>query len=178
MIQPRSKVVWTNEIKSRIYSCWDTVRIFYIVLKVSGFIAYSIDGRIENGKIKTRVMDIAMLSLCLFTYLAVFYINFKFDLTLISTKSPTIDIGNRLIHYYIIINVFLTTFIHFIWKYPVWEIFQSFSEFDKDVSFLNSFSFHTTLSCCLLFADILSLVECNPYECEKISLELIDCDKI
>lgn len=162
MIQPRSRIVWTNEVnKSKIYSCWDTIRIFYILSKVSGFIAYSIDGRIENGKIKTRLMDIVMLNSFLFIYFVVFYLNYRYDLTLISTQSPTIDIGNRLIHNYIIINAFLTTFLQFIWKDSVWEIFQSFSEFDKDVSFSQTSLPHNIIV--MLFVYIL-LVECNPYE--------------
>lgn len=136
MIQPRKRTGgWTNEVKSKIYNSWDTVWIFYIVLKISGFISYSFDGRIENAKIKLRLRDAMLLCFSMSVYFAVFYINSSFDLTLISTKSPTIDIGNRLIHFYIIINVFLTSFIHFVWRYQVWEIFQKFSEFDKDVSF-------------------------------------------
>lgn len=135
MIQPRSRLAWTQyESKSKKYSAWDTSRIYFLVLKFSGFIAYSIDGKIENGRIKIKIVDLLIMMLALCIYSFTFYINTQYDLTLIQTKSPTIDVGNRLIHNFIILNVFATVFLNFIMKYSIWGILRSFSKFDIDVS--------------------------------------------
>jgi hypothetical protein len=138
MIKPRSKLAWTNQPEfnttKKYYNCWDSTRIYYLVLKICGFIAYSVEGKIENGRIKIKLADIFIMLTALTTYTFILYINFGNDLTLIQTKSPTIDVGNRLIYNFTIINIFLTVIVNFIMRHSIWGIVRNFSKFDKDVS--------------------------------------------
>lgn len=125
-------MIKTSPIK--VYSFWDTIRVFYYVVKGFGYVSFSIDGRIEKGKIKSTFLDILMvLSGCSF-FAVIIYLNITNDLTLISTKSFLIDKGNRSVTLFTIINVFLSSIINGLRRHEIWRSFKKLSNFDHEVS--------------------------------------------
>lgn len=119
--------------REKIYSFWNTIHVFYIVVKVLGYVSFSIDGKVENGKIKTTFWDILILFFASCIFAAVIYLNVANNLTLISTKSFVIDSGNRLVNLTVIINVLLALWVNAYKRREIWSIFKEIYEVDKAV---------------------------------------------
>lgn len=47
----------------KIYSVWDSMGILYYVLKGFGYISFTIEGKIENGKIRSTVSDVILATI-------------------------------------------------------------------------------------------------------------------
>lgn len=129
-VSHRSAVIKTT---MRIYSVWDIVRVFYRLVKFLGYISFSIDGKIENGKIKSTAFDILLMTGCNIFMLYIIYINSVHDLTLIKTKSFIIDKGTRLVTLFMLTNVFISSFINSVRRFEIWSVFKTFYDFDKEV---------------------------------------------
>lgn len=118
----------------KVYSVWDTVHIFYYVVKFFGYICFSIDGKIEKGRIKSSVLDILMITFSNVCMLYVIYLNLTYDLSLISTKSFIIDNGTYLVTLFSITNVFMSSVINTIRRFEIWSVFKTFNNFDIEVN--------------------------------------------
>lgn len=104
------------------------------MVKLFGYITFSIDGKIQNGKIHSTIWDIFVM-LCGSAFISVIiYVNFTIDLTLIKTKSFIIDQGNRLTTLFIISNVLVSSIINGLRRYEIWNVFKNISDFDKKVN--------------------------------------------
>ena len=121
------------KVPARIYSLWDTVKLLSTVCRITGFLTFSIDGKIENGKIKLSYLDIFILTVLNIFYGFVIYINYTNDLALISNNSVFIDMGSRLVRHFIVFNVILSSLINTWRKKDIWGIFKKMSKFDKEV---------------------------------------------
>ncbi|KAG5669291.1 hypothetical protein PVAND_017181 [Polypedilum vanderplanki] len=117
-------------------SIWDLVGKFQIAMKVFGFANFTIDGKIEDGKIKTTFVDIiiAFATNSLIFYLI--YLNYNSNLSLISTNSKVIDIGSRVVLLFEITNVFATSIIMFVRRHQLWGIFSRCHRLDGELSAL------------------------------------------
>jgi hypothetical protein len=102
-------------------------------VKSFGYISFSIDGRIEKGKIKTTIFDILMVVWSFSYFAAIIYLNINNDLTLISTKNVLIDMGNRGVTLFTILNVFLSSIINTLRRHKIWGCFIQISNFDSEV---------------------------------------------
>lgn len=118
---------------SKVYSFWDTIWVLYLMVKSFGYISFSIDGKIQNGKIKTTLRDILILLFGASFVQVVIYLNFTHDLTLIKTNSFIIDSGNRITTLFIISNVLLSSLMNTLRRRQIWNIFAKISNFDKEV---------------------------------------------
>lgn len=127
----------------KIYSVWDSVRIFYLVVKFCGYISFSIDGRIENGRIRSRIFDILLTTFANSSMVYIVFINYTNDVSLMTTKSFIIDKGTRLVSLSSITNVFISSIINTLRRHEIWSIFKGFHDFDKQVRFWKfTFGFH------------------------------------
>lgn len=118
----------------KVYSLWDTTKAIYLLVKITGYISFSISGKIENGKIKTTILDFVFLaSFCSF-YSSIIYINFVNDLSLVSTKSLLIDKGSHFVTLFMISNVLLSAITNNNKRHKIWGLFIKMDEFDKGVS--------------------------------------------
>lgn len=113
---------------------WFNVYLYYIAMKVFGFAGHSIDGDIHKGKIKTKFMDVAYLSLWIMFDIYLIYVNVDINLSLSHTGSFLIDKGSRFVTILGVCNVLFSTVINFLLRYKIWRIFGQFYSFDHDVS--------------------------------------------
>lgn len=118
---------------SKVYTIWDTIQIFYYVVKSFCYITFSVDGKIENGKIKSTVFDVVTVFGANIALTFIIYINFEYDLSLISTKSFIIDMGNRGVTLFMIMNVFVSSMINSLRRHEIWSFFTQLHEFDGEV---------------------------------------------
>lgn len=115
------------------YSIWDSIKVFYYVVKFFGYVSFSIDGKIENGKIRSTVRDAAIVTFRLLVLAFIIYLNFKDDIVLIKTKSLIIDLANRLATMFLITNVLFSAMTK-IWKRKkIWSIYKHLHDFDGQV---------------------------------------------
>lgn len=103
------------------------------MLKVCGCAGYSIDGKIENGKIKSTVFDVWTIVIGGVLMIYSIFVNFTDNLTLISTNSFIIDGGTRMVTILSIMNLFASGIINSLRRFSIWEIFKHMHEFDKQV---------------------------------------------
>ena len=124
------------------YTIWDTVKRFHIGWKFFGFAHFSVDGKIENGKIKLEIFDIfaAIISNSIVLYIV--YLNYSQDLTIISTTSGVINLGSRMVLIYEIGNVFIAAVIMMLKRYDVWGIFYRCHKLDEELKTLRMFIDH------------------------------------
>lgn len=121
-------------VQSKVYTVWDSIRLIYVVLKLTGYVTFTIDGKIENGKIKSTVFDsIVSISLNLFLCFVIF-INVTNDFSLISTKSFLIDKGSHVVTIFLTLNVLVTSILNIKRRREIWGIFVKMHEFDKEAS--------------------------------------------
>lgn len=115
------------------YSVWDSVKIFYNVLRLFGHTSFSIEGKIEKGKIRATVFDnVSMIFWCLFISFII-YTNFKNDYSLIKTNSFIIDKANHMATLFLISNVLFSNLTNMSRRKQIWNIFKVFYEFDQQV---------------------------------------------
>lgn len=118
------------------YTIWDIVKRFHILWKLFGFAHFSVDGKIENGKIKLEFFDIlsAIISNSIILYIV--YLNYDQNLTIISTTSGVINLGSRLVLIYEIGNVFIAAIIMMMKRHDVWSIFYRCHKLDEELRIL------------------------------------------
>lgn len=114
-------------------SVWRIVEPFYWMMRAFGLFAFTIDGDIIDGRIKTQILDIVHLLLVFAIQGFVVYANITHDLSLSRTSSVLIDGGARLIELFNGFNVVLGTCIYTVYRKTIWRIFRKCSEFDEEV---------------------------------------------
>lgn len=125
------------ELTMKEYTLWDTVQMFYYMVKFFGYISFSIDGKIEKGRIKSTICDVAIVTTGSLILTYIIYVNFTNDLTLILTESFIIDKGTRFITMLMIVNIFVTAIINTARRRKIWKVFRQFHEFDKEVVYFS-----------------------------------------
>lgn len=115
------------------HTIWDTVKQFQLGWKLFGFANFSIDGTIEKGKIKINFFDILLSILSNSLTLYVMYLNKQNDLTLIFTKSRVINMGSRVVLFFCIINVFISSMTMMTRRKDVWGIFDRCHKLDEEL---------------------------------------------
>ena len=125
---------------------WLNVYLYYIAIKAFGFAGYSIDGEIHKGKIKTKFMDVAYLSLWILFEIYLIYVNVNINLSLSRTGSFLIDKGSRFVTILGVCNVLFSTIINFLFRYKIWQLFVNFYSFDHEVRGWNLWRFLNVLT--------------------------------
>lgn len=120
--------------RMKTYTFWDTLHVLYRFIKAWGYISFSIDGKIEKGRIKSTVWDVLFVAAYNLLLCYIIYVNVVYDLTLISTKTFLIDKATRLISIAMVSNVILSGFINTARRYKIWKIHRTFHDFDIEVS--------------------------------------------
>lgn len=124
------------------YTIWDTVKRFHIGWKFFGFAHFSVNGKIDNGKIKLEVFDILSAIISNSIVLYIVYLNYNQDLTIISTTSRVINLGSRLVLIYEIGNVFIAAVIMMLKRHDVWGIFYRCHRLDEEMKTLGMYIDH------------------------------------
>lgn len=135
---------------------WSVIKVFYWILKPFGLAPFSIDGKIENGKIKTSRFDFCHFSLVLSVQVWVLYINFYENYSLSRTNSFLIDKGAYCIEIFNAFNVIFGSCLYAVNRRKFWAIFISFHSFDQEVrsfGWLNLQLFYKKLSFTLTYLD-------------------------
>jgi hypothetical protein len=114
-------------------SLWDSVRTFYIGMKFFGYAYYSIDGKIEDGKVKSTFLDTIIAIFVTTTLLCLIYLNYAYNLSLIATKSRIIDMGSRGVLLFEITNVLITQISMYIRRNDIWGIFKRLYKLDNEL---------------------------------------------
>jgi hypothetical protein len=117
-------------------SLWSIVSKFHIAMKIFGFANFTVDGKIENGRIKTTPTDVAVAIVTNSLVFYLIYLNYDSNLSLISTKSRVIDIGSRVVLLFEITNVLATSVIMFTRRHQLWGIFSRCHRLDGELSAL------------------------------------------
>lgn len=123
---------------------WTLVKPYYWVLKFFGLGVFSIDGDINNGRIKTRFYDVLSTCIALVFQTYVLYINITFDLSLSRTSSFLIDKGAHLIEIFNACNVIAGSLLFGFHRKRIWGILRKCHEFDVEVNeiSLTYFQYH------------------------------------
>lgn len=116
------------------FTVWNLVKPFYWILKFFGLGVFTIDGDIEDGKIKTSIWDIFQMILVLSVQFYILHINIKFDMSLSRTSSILIDRGAHFIEIFNSLNVLLSICLYALFRKRIWRIFRKCYEFDVEVS--------------------------------------------
>lgn len=126
-------VVPKRAFEGNLTSIWDIVRRFHFAWKIFGFANFSVDGKIENGKIKFQFWDILTASVVNSLLLYIIYLNWMEDLSLLTTRSRVINMGSRLVLLYQIINVFIASVTMMMRRKEVWGIFRRCHKLDEEL---------------------------------------------
>ncbi|XP_070504866.1 putative gustatory receptor 28b [Chironomus tepperi] len=140
------------------YTIWDIVKRFHVGWKIFGFAHFSVDGKIENGKIKLELFDFLSAVISNSIVLYIVYLNYDRDLTIISTTSRVINMGSRLVLIYEIGNVFIAAVIMMLKRHDVWGIFYRCHKLDEELKTLGmridhkkqQLNLHIVIGVCLL----------------------------
>ena len=114
---------------------WDIVYPLYIIVKIFGLAAFSVDGDIRDGKIKIKLFDKIYLVLSISFRLYMLYLNLTEDLSLIHLNSFLIDKGTRFVTILCASNVVFSAILNIAFRNRFWTIFRGFSEFDQEVKY-------------------------------------------
>lgn len=115
------------------HTIWTLLKPVYFVLKISGLAAFSIEGDIQNGRIKTTKFDIFRISSVLLALMFLLYIKTNEDLTLSHTDSFLIDKGAYLVGVFNNFNVICGVLLYIVRKKMAWKIFRKLHEVDLEV---------------------------------------------
>lgn len=126
----------TQKAFAKPYTIWDSVSPFHIIMKFFGYACFSIDGDITEGKIKCKFIDIFGLFLTVTIISGLIYLNYAFNLSLISTSSNVINIGSRFVLLFGITNVLFSCLLMFFRREKVWSIFTRCHKFDEEMTAL------------------------------------------
>lgn len=124
------------------YTIWDSVKTFHIGMKIFGYASFSFDGDIADGKIQMTFIDILIFLIINSVTIALIYLNWAFNLSLINTTSRVINIGSRFVLLFEITNVLVSIISMFIRRQEVWGIFTRCYKFDEEMTVLKMFLDH------------------------------------
>lgn len=117
----------------KVYTIWDSIQVFYYVTKSLGYAVFSIDGKIQNGKIRSTFWDLLIVFFLYVSVGSIIYFNYTMDLSVVSTNSFIIDMGNRLVTLFMVSNVLSSSLINGLRRHEIWSVFKKLSDFDKEV---------------------------------------------
>lgn len=118
------------------YTIWDSVKTFHIGLKIFGYASFSFDGDIANGKLQMNFFDILMFLFINSVTICLIYLNWAFNLSLITTTSRVINIGSRFVLLFEITNVLVSIISMYFRRQEVWGIFTRCYKFDEEMKVL------------------------------------------
>ena len=118
----------------KVYSIWNPLRIFYYIFKIFGQASFTIDGKIENGKIRVTVFDgiggtVRLLIGCWLVHWNIFN-DFSFNIT----NSFIIDLTNYLVTVFLMMNALSSSISNNLRRNQIWSIFNQLHDFDKQVT--------------------------------------------
>lgn len=140
------------------YNIWNSVWPFHVVMKFCGYACFSIVGDIRDGKIQSKFSDIFTLITSLLITSALIYLNYAYNLSLISTSSRVINIGSRFVLLFGISNVFFSSLLMFTRRHKVWSIYTRCHKFDDEMAILRLFLNHKKYFKKFIFIAIAAIV--------------------
>lgn len=114
-------------------SSWNIFKPFYWILRTFGLAAFSIEGDITNGEIKTRIHDVLHLMLVLSLQTYALYVNIKIDFSFSLTGKFLIDEGAHGLEIFNAFILVLCTCVYAFHKESIWRIIAQCSIFDIEV---------------------------------------------
>lgn len=105
----------------------------YVLNKMMGFLCFSIDGDISEGKITHYFWDRIFILWNLIVSAWILYFNATENLSLVHTNSFVIDKGSRLMPLISAISVVVARYINMVLSGRMWSMVSSLHSFDKEV---------------------------------------------
>jgi 7tm Chemosensory receptor len=112
---------------------WTLVKPVYWMLKFTGLAAFSIDGDIRDGRIKTTKWDILWMFLVSIGLSRSLYAKTFNDFSLSHTGSVLIDKGAYLVGIFNNFNVICGLFVFVVRRKTIWKIYAKLHKVDKKV---------------------------------------------
>lgn len=117
---------------------WDIVYPLFVLVRLFGFAAFSVDGDIRDGKIKIKFIDKIYLTFSISFQLYILYLNVTKDLSLIHINSFLIDKGTRFVTILCALNILFSAILNIAFRNRFWQIFRGFYAFDQEVEKLGN----------------------------------------
>lgn len=131
-----SESIHCSNMKQRPNTIWDIIKPYYRILKFFGLAVFSVKGKVVDGNIQSRPIEVLHFFFVLSIQIYVLYINIALDLSLSRTNSFLIDKGAHGIEIFNGINVVLGSCLYVFYRKRIWRIFRKCHEFDEEVSSL------------------------------------------